>query len=156
MSLPWTEARNQVEEAVSVALAGWGKVVPFPEAIQLSFSQQAAQVGPRWGILEWKEARSENWGLGLDGQSQDLQLWLVDRGIAMNGSAESREAVRSRMESLVEELVLALQHLAITCEEFRLDLGPPSVPIKALAEKRESLHLALSSCRVTAVWSVSA
>lgn len=155
MSLPWTEARNQVEEAVSVSVSGWGKVVPFSEAIQLSFSQQAAQVGPRWGILEWKEARPENWGLGLDGQSQVLQLWLVDRGIASNGSAESREAVRSRMESMVEGLVLALQQLTITCEEFRLDLDPPTLPIKDLAEKRESLHLAIFSCRVTAVWSVS-
>jgi hypothetical protein len=155
MSLPWTEARTQLEEAVSASASGWGKALPFSEAIHLSFTQQAAQVGPRWAILEWKDSQPENWGLGLDGQSQVLQLWLVDRGISDAGSAESRQIVRSRMEELAEELILSLQALAVTCEEFRLDLGPPSVPIKALAEKRESLHLALFSCKVTAVWSVS-
>lgn len=155
MTLPWNEVRTQVEEAVAVSASGWGKVMPFSEAIHLSFSQQAAQVGPRWAVLEWKDSRPENWGLGLDGQSQVLQLWLVDRGISESGTAESRQMVRSRMESLAEDLILALQALAVTCEEFRLDLGPPSAPFKALAEKRESLHLALFSCRVTAVWSVS-
>lgn len=155
MSLPWTEVRTHVEEALSLCLSNWGKVIPLTEAIQLSFTQQAAQVGPRWAILEWKDARPENWGLGLDGQSQVLQLWLVDRGIAPNGSAESREVVRSRMESLAEDLIVSLQALSVTCEEFRLDLGPPSVPMKALAEKRESLHLALFCCKVTAVWSVT-
>ena len=155
MSLPWTEARTQVEEAVAASVSGWGKVMPFSEAIQLSFTQQAAQVGPRWAVLEWKEAKPENWGLGLEAQTQVLQLWLVDRGISESGTAESRQVVRSRMEGLAEELILSLQALAVICEEFRLDLGPPSVPMKALAEKRESLHLALFSCRVTAVWSVS-
>lgn len=155
MSLPWTEVRTQVEEAVSATALGWGRVLPFSEAIHLSFSQQAAQVGPRWAVLDWQDSRPENWGLGLDGQSQVLQLWLVDRGFSEGGSAESRQIVRSRMEELAEDLILALHELSVTCEEFRLDLSPPDTPFQALAEKRESLHLALFSCRVTAVWSVS-
>lgn len=155
MSLPWTEVRTQVEEAVSASASGWGKVMPFSEGVHLSFTQQAAQAGPRWAVLEWKDSRPENWGLGLDGQSQVLQLWLVDRGFSEGGSAESRQIVRSRMEEMAEGLILSLQALSVTCEEFRLDLGPPGAPFQALAEKRESLHLALFSCRVTAVWSVS-
>lgn len=155
MSLPWTEVRSLVEAAVSASASGWGKVMPFSEAIQFSFNQQATQAGPRWAVLEWKDSRAENWGLGLDGQSQVLQLWLVDRGISESGTAESRQVVRSRMEGLADELMLSLQGLAIICEEFRLDLGPPSAPFKALAEKRENLHLSLFSCRVTAIWSVS-
>lgn len=152
MSSPLTEARGAIEAAIAQALDEWGKVIPIREALNLTYPQQASLLGPRWAILEWKAAQPEAWGPGLEGQSQELRLWLIDRGASSQGEAEAEDLVRARTESAFQSLTDALKELDLPLDSFRLDFGPPNAPLRKLAESREHPHLALFSCLASTVW----
>lgn len=155
MSSPLTDARSAIESSIAASLVGWGKVVPIREALNLTYPQQATHLGPRWGVLEWMEARPESWGPGLEGQSQDVRLWLIDRGSTLERMAEGEDLVRARFEAAFGALSDSLLALEIPIDSLRLDFGPTDPPLRKLAESRENPHLALFTCQASVVWQIS-
>lgn len=152
MSSPLTEARRDIEASIAQSLDEWGKVISIREALNLTYPQQASLLGPRWAILEWKAAQPEAWGPGLEGQSQEVHLWLIDRGASPQGVAEAEDLVRARTETAFRSLTDALKDLGLPIDSFRLDVGAPNAPLRKLAESREHPHLFLFSCQASTVW----
>ncbi len=152
MSSPLAQVLQQIEAAIASTCEGWGKVTSLREAMNLTYSQQASILGPKWAVLQWKESKPVAWGPGLEGQNIGLQLYLIDRGLDSQNRAEAESQVMARFEELFDILKTALLALNHDIGGFQLDFGQAAAPLKKLAESRETPHIALFTCQITAVW----
>lgn len=152
MNSPLTQVRQEIEAALASACQEWGQVISLREAMNLSYSQQASLLGPRWAILQWEDSKPEAWGPGLEGQKVEAKLWLIDRGLNSEHGSEAEDQIMARFEGLSELIKTDLFALDSSIEGIRLDFGQANAPLKKLAESRESPCIALVTCQITTVW----